>query len=266
MGAFLSRPDGCRLYYEVHGPGDAPALVLLEGLGGDVPGWRRNLPHLSARYRVVAFDARGNGRSTMPPGPATMRTFAEDALALLDALDGPVGDAHLYGQSFGGMVALAVGLWRPERVRSLVLAATHAGAGRASPVGGERSVPKDRPYLALYSEEFARAHPDHVAEDLAVGARNPQRPDAGRRQWEAVRDWDVWDELARLSPPTMILHGSEDRMVSVENARRMAAAIAGARLVVLEGAGHVYHSERAEEADAAVLAFLDAVEADRGDP
>lgn len=263
MGAYLSRPDGCRLYYEVHGAGDRPPLMLLEGLGGDIPGWRRNLPRLAAGRRVVAFDSRGNGRSTMPPEAVTMQTFADDTLALLDALDGPDATAHLYGQSFGGMVALEVALRRPERVRSLVLAATHAGAARASPVES-RSVPKDRPYLALYSEEFARAHPDHVAEDLAVGSRNRQPPEHGRRQWEALRDWDVWDELSRITRPTLILHGSGDRVVSVENARRMAAAIPGARLVVLDGAGHVYHSERGEEADGAVLSFLASVESGGG--
>jgi 3-oxoadipate enol-lactonase len=230
---------------------------LLEGMGGDIPGWRRNIPPLATRYRVVAYDFRGNGRSDKPDVPTTMGTFAEDAVALLDHLG--VGSAHLYGQSFGGMVGLELALTHPDRVRSLVLAAAHAGSARAShPSPG--NVPKDKPYLALYSPDFAQTHPDHVEEDILVGSQNPQPPHAGRRQWEAMQDWDVWDRLAEVDCPVLVLHGTEDRLVSVENARRVAAAIPGARLVLLEAAGHVYHSEQPEASDSAVLAFLDEVE------
>jgi 3-oxoadipate enol-lactonase len=255
------RPDGCRLYYELHEPDDGPQLILLEGRGGDIPGWRRNIPHLASRYRVVAYDFRGNGRSDKPHGKVSMGTFVDDTVGLLDHLG--VSSAHVYGQSFGGMVAIEMALSRPERVRSLVLAATHAGRPRASSVGSRGKVPKDRPYLALYSEGFARKHPDHVAEDLLVGSQNPQPLHAGRRQWEAAEAWDAWDRLGDLHVPTLVLHGTEDRMVAVENARRLAEAIPGARLALLEGAGHAYHSEQPDGADHAVLSFLDDVEGRR---
>lgn len=255
----LLRLDGCRLYYELHGRDDAPPLVLLEGLGGDIPGWRRNIPRLAERYRVVAYDFRGNGRSDKPDVPMTMTTFVEDTVALLDHLG--LESAHLYGQSFGGMVAIELALQYPHRVRSLVLACTHAGPERAVRPGPEARVPKDRPYLALYSEAFARDHPQHVAEDLRVGRQNPQPPHAARRQREAVLAWDAWDRLGEISCPTLILHGTADRIVPVENGRLLAERIPGAELVLLQGAGHVYHSERPEEADAAVLSFLDRVEA-----
>jgi 3-oxoadipate enol-lactonase len=255
---FLERPDGAALYYESHGSKDHPPLVLLEGMGGDIPGWRRNIPHLAGRHRVIGYDFRGNGRSDKPDEPMTMATFTDDTVALLDDLG--FDSAHLYGQSFGGMVAVELALTRPERVRSLVLAATHAGSGGASRPGRNAHVPKDKPYLALYSPEFARHHPDHVAQDILVGSQNPQPPHAGRRQWEAIRAWEAWDRLADIACPVLILHGTEDRLVSVENARRMAVLIPGAKLVLLEAAGHVYHSEQPEAADEAVLAFLDQVE------
>jgi 3-oxoadipate enol-lactonase len=255
---FLERADGCRLYHELHGPDSAPPLVLLEGMGGDIPGWRRNIPHLAARYRVVVYDLRGNGRSDKPDEPMTMGMFAEDTLALLDHLG--VSSAHLYGQSFGGMVGLQLALTHPGRVRSLVLAATHAGPHRASRLGLQAHVPKDKPYLALYSADFAKTHPAHVEEDILVGSQNSQPAYAGRRQWEAMQGWDAWDRLGEVGCPVLVLHGTEDRLVSVENAERLAAAIPGARLVLLEGAGHLYHSEQAEASDSAVLAFLDQVE------
>src|SRR5207244_8356485 len=113
----------------------------------------------------------------------------------------------------------------------------------------------------LYSERFAREHPDHVAEDLRVGSETPEQPFARRRQWEAMQGWDAWDRIGDIACPTLVLHGTEDRLVPVENARRMAALIPRARLALLEGAGHLYHSEQPEAADAAVLAFLEDVDA-----
>jgi 3-oxoadipate enol-lactonase len=258
---FFERIDGCRLYYESHGPESVPPLVLLEGMGGDIPGWRRSIPRLAGRYRVIAFDFRGNGRSDKPDEPMTMTTFVDDTIALLDHLG--FDSAHLYGQSFGAMVGQELALTHPDRVRSLVLAATHAGARRASRAGWMARVPKDRPYLALYSEGFARDHPEHIAEDIGQGGQNVQPPHARRRQWEAMQGWDEWDRIHAIDRPTLVLHGTEDRLVSVENARRLAGLIPGSRLVLLEGAGHVYHSEQPEASDAAVLAFLDDVERTR---
>jgi len=258
---FYRRPDGCRLYYELHGSEERSSLVLLEGLGGDISGWRRNIPHLSCCYRVIAFDFRGNGRSEAPRGPVTMSTFIQDTVGLLDHLGASA--AHVYGQSFGAMVGMQMALSHPDRMRSLILAASHAGHRQATPVGARGKVPKDKPNLALYSEAFARQHPDHVAEDILVGSQNPQSPESGRRQWEAMETWEAWDRLGEIRVPTLVLHGSEDRLVAVENARRLASAIPRARLVLLEGAGHVYHSEQPEAADQAVLAFLDEVEAGR---
>ncbi len=258
---FLVRPDGIRLYHELHGPwpaGDRTPLLLLEGLGGDIPGWRRNIPTLSAARPLVAFDFRGNGRTGMADHPVTMTTFVEDTIALLDALG--IARADVYGQSFGGMVAQELALTHPERVRSLILAATHAGpAHEIRPIKMPK-VPKDRPYLALYSDGFASAHPDHIAEDIVVGSQRPQAPYAGRRQWEAMQGFDSFDRLREIRVPVLVLHGSEDRLVSVENARLLAERVPGARLVVLDGAGHVYHSEQPDKGDAAVLAFLDDVD------
>lgn len=250
--ARLVRPDGCGLHYEVAGDPRRPPIVLLEGLGGDIPGWRRNIPHLAAALFVVAFDHRGNGLSDAPDEPMTMRTFVEDTVAILDELR--IERAHVHGQSFGGMVALELAMTSPERVRTLILACTHAGGSHVVPP--RRKVPKDRPWLALYSPRFAQQHPEHVAEDLRIGSRNPQRPHAGRRQYEAMQGFDAYDRLPELRVPTLVLHGTEDAVIDVANARILAERIPDAELALLEGAGHVYHSEQAERADEIVLDFV----------
>jgi 3-oxoadipate enol-lactonase len=246
----VRRPDGCHLYYEVHGSQPGTPLVLLEGLGGDIGGWRRNIPRLAGALRVVAYDFRGNGRSDPLSIPVTMATFVDDTLALLDYLG--IERAHLYGQSFGGMVAQELTLTAADRVRSLILASTHPGHRHAVPVRAR--VPKGKPWEALYSERFLRDHPDQVAEDLRVGT--PQSPSAVRHQWEAMQAFDSFDRLPGVRVPTLVLHGTEDRTIHPDNGRILADRIPGARLVLLEGAGHVYHAEQPEAADRVVLEFV----------
>jgi 3-oxoadipate enol-lactonase len=257
---FLVRPDGCRLYYEVEGPVEGPSLVLLEGLGASVDGWRHNLPRLAQRYRVVAYDFRGNGRSDKPDTHLSIPLLAEDSLAVMDHL--AIASAHVYGQSLGGMVALEMALSNQERVRSLILAATHGGHSAAF----HRlpwKVPKSKPFVMLYSRSFLKRHPERVAEELRLVQARPQPPGIQRRQWEAIHEWDAWDRLGEIRVPTLILHGTEDRLVPQENGIRLAELIPGAELHLLEGAGHVYHWERPEEADRAVLGFLDHLEGSR---
>jgi pimeloyl-ACP methyl ester carboxylesterase len=249
----LVRPDGVGLYHELHGDPDAPPLILLEGLGGDIPGWRRNVPHLAAELLVIAYDFRGNGDSGEPPGPCTMATFVDDTLALLDHLS--VERVHVYGQSFGGMVAQELALTAPRRVRTLILACTDMGERTTVRAKGA-TAPKHEPWRSLFAPGFPEAHPEHVAEDLRVGAAQPEHPVGGRRQWEAMQGFDSYDRLPSLQVPTLVLHGTEDQLIPTENGRRLAERIPGAELVLLEGAGHVYHSERADEADRVVLDFV----------
>lgn len=251
--ALLRRPDGCRLYLERHGDPGAPPILLLEGMGGDLPGWRRNVPTLARELRVIAYDHRGNGRSDDPDGPVTMATFVEDACAVLD--DAGVEGAHVYGQSFGGMVAQEMVLTHPERVRSLILACTHAGLSCAIATSGSNA-PKTEPWRALYAPGFPDANPEHVAADMRSGASQPQHPIGERRQWEAIQAWSAFERLGAIAAPTLVLHGSADQLIAPENAEVLASRIEGAELVLLEGAGHVYHSERAAEADAVVLDFV----------
>jgi pimeloyl-ACP methyl ester carboxylesterase len=248
----LTRPDGVKLYHEIHGAEDAPPLILLEGMGGDIPGWRRNIPVFARELRVIAYDFRGNGNSDEPRGPATMATFVEDTLVLLDSLD--IERAHVYGQSFGGMVAQELAITGPERVRTLILGCTHAGPRHA--VRPRTTAPKGQPWRVMYAPGFPDRHPEHVAEDLRIGAAQPKHPEGGRRQWEAMHGFDSYERLPELRVPTLIVHGTEDQAIPPANAELLAGRIHGSELVLLQGAGHLYHSEQAAAADAAVLSFI----------
>lgn len=184
----LTRPDGVGLYHELHGPEGAPPLILLEGMGGDIPGWRRNIPVLARELWVIAYDFRGNGSSDEPPAPVTMGTFVDDTLALLDELG--IERAHLYGQSFGGMVAQEVALTDPERVRTLILGCTHAGPRHAVPGRGLEGAEGGAMAIHVFagiprspSRARGRGPPDRSsAAETSGGGTETMGGDAGLRQ------------------------------------------------------------------------------------
>ena len=117
--------DGARLYYEVHGDGEP--LLIHPGFGSTTALFFANTPALAAHFRVIIFDPRGSGRSdsAAPPSP-TMALFADDAVAVLRAAGAQ--RAHVFGTSFGGMVAQHIALLHPDRVRGLVAAKIDAEA------------------------------------------------------------------------------------------------------------------------------------------
>lgn len=247
--ATLRRPGGVRLTYEVAGDPRRAPLVLLGGIGGAIATWRRNVPRLASELFVVALDHRGIGGSgDDPAGSTSMRTYADDVVAILDELR--LGRAHLYGHSFGATVALEVALEHEERTRALVLGAARPGDDRAVRV--RTRVAKDRPWHQLYSASFVASHPEHVEQDRIAVRR---RPGGERLQLESLRSWAGFGRLGSISAPTLVLHGTQDRLIDPRNAELLAGAIPGAELVRIEGAGHAYHSER-PESDEIVLDFL----------
>ena len=116
------RVGDINIYYEDHGKGEP--LLLIEGWGTDLTCWQLQIPEFSTKYRVIAFDNRGTGRTDAPDQPYSFRLMADDAVGLLDALG--IGKAHILGVSMGGCIAQEIAIEHPERTRSLILAATTA--------------------------------------------------------------------------------------------------------------------------------------------
>lgn len=113
-------PHAAGLYYEEHGPAGAPPLVLSSGLGGSAAYWKPNIPALAGTYRVITYDHRGTGRSDRElPDTVTVEEFADDILALMDALE--IRRAHLIGHAAGGIAGLALALKAPTRLDRLVV-------------------------------------------------------------------------------------------------------------------------------------------------
>jgi pimeloyl-ACP methyl ester carboxylesterase len=197
-------------------------------------------------------------------GAGAVSDVADEAAALLAA--GGHDAAHVYGLSFGGMVAQALAIRHPDRVRSLVLGATSAGGARRTPpdpraaefLRRRADMPVDEGLWAAvpYSYAFAtrRRHAVRIGEDIAERRRHPIDPDHHRVQRAAALEWSA-EDLHAIAVPTLVLHGAEDRVVPPDNGRALAAAIPGARELVVEDAAHLYPTD-APFADRAVVRFL----------
>src|SRR2546421_4788979 len=118
--------NGQRLYYEIRGDGEP--FVCVMGLGADLTGWSLLVPNWSRQYRTLAFDNRDVGRSSYASAPYEVADMAQDAIALVDELG--LERFHLLGMSMGGAIAQEVALALPDRVRTLTLCVSYAGAGR----------------------------------------------------------------------------------------------------------------------------------------
>lgn len=256
--------NGIDLHYVEAGSGEP--LLLIMGFGGDHLAWAFQVPALSARYRVITFDNRGAGQSSVPDEPYSTRVMAQDAVGLLDALG--VERAHVLGVSMGGMIAQEVALQHPGRVRSLQLHCTYARPdryilalmeawravrARATPEEWLRTVA-----LWLFSPRTYAERPDFVETVIQTGLANPHpfSLTGFLRQGDAVRGHDALDRLPGLACPTLVSVAEDDILVPPRFAREVAAATPGAELRVIEGAGHVYFWERADVFNAMCLDFL----------
>jgi pimeloyl-ACP methyl ester carboxylesterase len=240
--------------WQAHGRG--PALVLINGFAASGRMWpRRWVRELERQFRVITLDNRGSGFSRHVDAPFSIAELADDVVAVMD--DAEVGAGAVFGISMGGMIAQEVALRHPERVTSLVLAASrppnpafHPPSLRTRwllvqppPRGSSLADHFNRLWSYAAAPGFAEANPDAIAE---ITRQNLERP-ASRamliNQSRAMSAWGHAERLATITTATLIVHGRLDRLSPVENGRQLAAAIPGARYVELEGVGHLLPQE-----------------------
>jgi pimeloyl-ACP methyl ester carboxylesterase len=235
------------------------------GFGATRQAWRRTVPVLARRFRVLTFDHRGVGDSDPAALPYPVPDLAADAVAVLDAAG--ERSAHVYGLSLGGMVAQELALRHPERVAALVLGATTAGG--AGHVAGEATAlglfartacmpPEEAAWAAvphLYGERTRRRRGQRIAEDVAARIEHPTGPVSRAQQLMAAASHDTRARLDEIAAPTLVVHGLQDAIVPVDNARVLHARIPGARLRTWPAAGHLYVTDE-PRADREIRRFL----------
>lgn len=262
VDAGFADANGARLWYEVYGEGEP--LLLITGLTGNHLGWADQVPVYASEFEVIVFDNRGTGQSSFPEGvDVTMPLMADDAAALLDALG--VEAVHVYGVSMGGMIAQEMALRHPEKILSLTLGCTWPGGPQSVPpeqwaldaLLGGKGISDPALQEVLFSPAYLAEHGSEIMEAFERFPDYPETPpEVATAQWLAIQGHDTYDRLPSISAPTLVLHGTDDPLVPAANGRILAERIPGAELVLLEGARHLYLSEKQAETDAAVLAFL----------
>jgi len=263
VGGDFAEVNGTRLYTEVAGADDAPAIVFVHGFSLDTRMWDGQFAAFAERYRVVRYDLRGFGRSAVPEAGVPYR-HDEDLCALLDLLG--IDRVAIAGLSLGGAVALTVALRQPERVAALVLASSVLPgfetpqfdamtrpvwkAGRADGVEAARALWFSCPIFEVSNErEPVRDALRTIVDDYSGWSWVDRDPGA----WAEP---DCVGSLDRISAPTLVVVGERDIDDMRRTADALAVGISGARKVVLPGVGHLPNMEDVGAFNEVVLDFL----------
>ncbi len=230
--------DGMRIHLAEAGEGRG--LILLHGLSATHANWEHTIPAFADRWRVIAPDLPGHGKSAKPDAPYTIDFYAGVIRSLGRELG--VREAVVMGNSLGGQIAIELGLSYPTWTRALVLAAPAGGFASAVRTFGWAIGAATGPRLLRLTERL-------VAEDFPAFARAVSRSLAG-----AIAAGQ--QPLHRLRQPTLFVWGRQDRMIGLAGGRRLVHAVRQARLVVLEKCGHLPMLEQAEEFNRVAADFL----------
>ncbi len=256
---------GINLYYEIQGTGNP--ILLLQGLGLDSAAWVYQIPALSQQHQLILPDHRGVGRTDQPAASYTTEEMAEDAIALLDALE--IDQADVLGFSMGGLIAQILALHHPERVNRLLLVNT---AAYLPPVTQHilqnwlqmmqdkvRPATRMRSQLPwLFTDRFF-GDPQQVDQLIQDSLQYPypQTTAGFAGQLAACLTHDTRNQLQQISAPTLVLAAAADRLIPTAQAHKLATDIPNAQLQWVAQAGHNFLWETPAAFNQAVLAFID---------
>jgi 3-oxoadipate enol-lactonase len=264
------------LFYEEQGTGDP--LLLVMGLAADSTAWMFQVPEFARHYRTIAFDNRGVGRSTKPPGPYSITQMADDAAGLLDTLG--IARAHVVGVSMGGMIAQELALRHPGRVRGLVLGCTYPEPddeihrqqrSSVTELGGTVSDAGDttidltaldpfRFFQLLLPRVFNQSYIDtelpRLIQVFSGALQYGFSLEAILGQVAAVMGHRATDRLHQITAPTLVITGDADRLIPPANSDILARSIPQARLVKIPGGSHGFNFETPDVFNREVLDFL----------
>ncbi|NHI89742.1 MAG: alpha/beta hydrolase [Candidatus Thorarchaeota archaeon] len=264
-----AKMEDIEIYYETYGRPSAPPLVLIGGWASYRWVWFRQVPTFKEKYRVVVFDNRGAGKSSKPDYPYTIKMMAADTIGLMDTLE--IGDAHILGISMGGLIAQQIAISYPERVRSLILSSTHFGGSNqilmddrtmallialpTETISKEQA--REMRYRATFSPQFIEKNRPILNQIDEWAEKLPTPLYAQVHQSSATGEFDSEAELNKITAPTLILHGANDRAVPTKNGELLAERIPNARLKIIKDAAHFVIIEKYEEFNNEVMNFID---------
>jgi 3-oxoadipate enol-lactonase len=251
--------DGCTIHVEVEGPQSAPVLMLSNSLGTNMHMWDDQVPAFTRHFRLVRFDRRGHGKSSVPKGPYSIERLGRDALAVLDGLG--IERVNWCGLSMGGMEGQWLGANAPSRIDKLVLSNTASYFPDRTMWDGRIGVAREKGLAALvdatlerwFTAGFRQQSPQAVARirDMFLATDVEGYVGCGA----AIRDMDNRSLLAKVRVPTLVIAGRHDMGTTLEAGQFIAEHIPGAELAVMETA-HIANVEQPQIYSDTVLKFL----------
>jgi pimeloyl-ACP methyl ester carboxylesterase len=257
-----ARVNKINLYYEVHGEGEP--LVLNGGGGSSIEAQASRIAAFSPEYQVIAYEARGAGRSDAPDIPYTEEMLSGDIAGIMDTVG--VDSAHVFGISNGSGLAMIFALHYPERVKSLILASSATSGSPRIPsselVDFQRKVPGMTPeeraeaqVRLFFTGKYIDDNPEIVAgvKKAMQSAAAAGQGNLRMMQWSMAVD--AYDRLPEMKIPTLVIHGEADIPIPVENARILAARLPDSELVIFPDTGHML-SEAGDDLYKTILDFM----------
>ena len=244
--------------------GRGAPLVLIHGLADDHRAWRRAIPDLMLRHRVILYDLRGHGETSLGEPDGSLSQLGEDLVALLNGLD--IERPDVAGFSLGGTIALRLAIDHPHRVNRLALVATSSRVGRAASdwyrervAMVERKDPRLRETLDGDTADVYAQAPGELEEGLLIRRQSTADPRGYANACAAMAALNATPldpVLSKIQAPTLIVASTLDQHCPPKAAEIIAAGIAGSRLEIIPGAGHAIPVEKAHELTTAIGYFL----------
>ena len=251
--------DRYRIEYHSEGPPDAPVLVLSHSLGTNLHMWRAQATDFKSHLRVVRYDTRGHGRSSVTPGPYTITQLAADVIALLDYLD--IHVAHFCGLSLGGLTGLALARDHPDRVGKLVVCSASARLGDVAMWDGRIAAVRQGGMPGMVPSIVARWFTDgfRSRDPIAVQQIEQQLLSTSAEGYAgccgALRDTDFRPLVPEIRTPTLVVAGTFDPAVPIQDVRWLGDHIPGARFTELPAA-HLSNVEASAAFNETISNFL----------
>ena len=239
------------IYYELHSPADGDTLVLLNGALDTIESdWSKHLPAFAARYRVLAYDHRGHGRTSASPTPFSgYAMLVGDLVVLLDVLG--IARAHFCGFSDGAITLLYFARRHPERVRSLILAGAQYTNDAYTLALLAKMTPERIPLrLPEWAARLTELHDTHHGPGYWQQLMRQMQP-----LWPIQPDLTL-EQLAEVAAPTLLIAGERDGFGHIDQQVAMRRAIPHAQLCILPTAGHDVLNDQPELFQLAALDFL----------
>ena len=251
--------DHLSLNYEIEGATDAPNLILSNELGTSLTVWAPQIPALSDHFKVMRYDARGHGRSSITSDQCSIAVLAEDVIALMD--NAGIERTHFCGVAMGGIVGVWLASHYPQRIERLVISNTSALAGPAAiwdarveqvRNGGIASIAD-----SVIQRWFTRDFQEHAVHQVNLVRKllMDTSPTGFIAGCIAMRDMDLRACLQAITCPTLVMGGRYDKTTSAAQTRQMAEHIRGARYLELNAA-HLMNWEIAQSYTTHVKDFL----------